>query len=81
MLNNEEEFKKKFKNIYLFTKSDINKFILLLRKVVDPHEYMNYWEKLNEVTIPEKENFYSNLSMENITEADNKHGKRVSNKF
>ena len=81
MLNNEEEFKKKFKNIYLFTKSDINKFILLLRKVVDPHEYMNYWEKLNEVTIPEKENFYNNLSMENITEADNKHGKRVSNKF
>ena len=54
---------------------------MLLRKVVDPHEYMNYWEKLNEVTIPEKENFYSNLSMENITEADNKHGKRVSNKF
>ena len=72
---------KKFKNIYLFTNSDINKFILLLRKVVDPHEYMNYWEKLNEVTIPEKEKFYSNLSMENITEADNKHGKRVSNKF
>ena len=29
-------------------------FILLLRKGVYPHEYVNYCEKFNETSLPEK---------------------------
>ena len=34
---------------------------------------MDEWEKFNETWLPEKEEFYSNLNMENITEADYMH--------
>ena len=47
-----------------------NKFITLLRKPVYPYEYMNDWEKFNETTLPEKEEYYSNLNTEGITGAD-----------
>ena len=42
---------------------------------------MDDWEKFNEASLPEKEHFYSNLSMENITDADYAHAKRVSQDF
>ena len=42
---------------------------------------MDDWEKFNEATLPERENFNSSLSMEDITEPDYKHGKRVSKDF
>ena len=31
---------------------------------------MDNWEKFNEITLPKKEDFYSNLTMEGITDAD-----------
>ena len=31
---------------------------------------MDDWEKFNETTLPEEEEFYSNLNLENITDAD-----------
>ena len=31
---------------------------------------MEDWEKLNKTTLPEKEEFYSNLNMEDITDTD-----------
>ena len=31
---------------------------------------MNDWEKFNETTLPEKEEYYSNLNTEGITGAD-----------
>ena len=37
--------------------NEINKFILLLRKVVYPFEYIDDWEKFNETTLPKKKNF------------------------
>ena len=37
---------------------------------------MDDWEKFNATTLAEKEEFYSNLNMENITDADYKHWKR-----
>ena len=46
------------------------KFILLLRKGVYPYEYMEDWEKTNENLLPEKEDFYSHLNMEDTTDAD-----------
>ena len=50
---------------------------MLLKKGVYPYEYMVDWEKFDETTLPEKEEFYSNLNMEEITDADYMHGKRV----
>ena len=32
-------------------------------------EYYN-WEKFNETLLPEKEDFYTNLNMENVTDTD-----------
>ena len=46
---------KKLKNTYSFCNSDLNKFILLLRKGVYPYEYMDNWERFNETSLPSKE--------------------------
>ena len=40
-----------------------------------------YWEKFNELSLPKKENFYSHLNMENITDAGYAHVKRVCKVF
>ena len=62
--------KNKFKNAFKFYNNDINKFILLLRKGVYSWENMAHWENLNQTTLPEQEEFYSNL-----------HGKKVFKDF
>ena len=38
---------------------------------------MDGWENLSEKPLLEKEDFYSGLNMEDITDADNTHAKRV----
>ena len=72
-----EELKKRFKTTFKFSNNDINKFILLLRKGVYPYEFMDDWEKFDETKLPEKEDFYSNLNIEDIADADCMHAKRV----
>ena len=42
---------------------------------------MDDWEKSNETSLPEKEDFYSQLNMEDITDADYTHVKRVCKDF
>ena len=42
---------------------------------------MEDWEKLNETSLPEKEDFYSHLNIKDITDADYAHAKRVSKDF
>ena len=42
---------------------------------------MDDWEKFNETTVPEKEEYYSNLNMDDITDADYMHAKRVCKDF
>ena len=74
-----EELIKRFANIHEFCNGDINKFILLLRKRVYPYEYMDSWERFDETSLPDKEAFYSNLNMEDITDVDYRHAKRVFN--
>ena len=38
---------------------------------------MNSWERFGETSLPDKEAFYSNLNMEDITDVDHRHAKRV----
>ena len=73
----DEELKNLFKNTFKFSINDINKFILLLKKGFYPYEYMDEWVKFNKTMLPEKEEFYSNLNMEDITDADYMHAKRI----
>ena len=54
---------------------------MLLRKGVCPYEYMDGWDKFNEKSIPSKESFCSNLTMENITEMDCIHANNVFRTF
>ena len=54
---------------------------MLLRKGVYPYEYMDSWEIFNETLLPDKETFYSNLHMENITDVDYRHANSVFKKF
>ena len=42
---------------------------------------MDDWEKFNQTSLPEKQEFYSHLRNENITDADYAHAKRVSKDF
>ena len=72
---------KKFPSIYEFCNSDLNKFILLLRKGIYPYEDMDNWEKFDETILPPKEAFYSNLNLENIGDEDYGHAQKVWNVF
>ena len=42
---------------------------------------MDDWEKFNETTLAEKEDFYSHLNMEYIADADYAHTKRICKDF
>ena len=53
----------------------------MLQKGVYPYEYMDDWEKFNETSLPEKEDFYSHLNMEDITDVDYAHAKRICKDF
>ena len=71
------ELIKRFANIHEFCNEDINKFILLLRKGVYRYEYMDSWERFDETAFPDKEVFYSSLNIEDITDLDHRHAKRL----
>ena len=77
----DEKLKKSFKNTFKFSNNDINKFIFLLRKGVYSYKYMDEWEKFNETTLLEKEEFCSKLNMADNTDADYMSAKRVYKDF
>ena len=58
----DEKLEDSFFNTYKFSIFDNKKFIAFLWKSVYPCEYMD-WEKFNETTLPEKEDFYSPLNI------------------
>ena len=72
---------KKFKNTYSFCDNDLNKFVLLLRKGVYPYEYMDSWERFSEASLPSKEDVYSNLNMEDISDIDYRHANNMFKGF
>ena len=67
----------RFANTSEFSNGDLNKLIFLLRKGVYPYQYMDSWQRFDETSLPDKEAFYSNLNMEDITDVDYRHGKTV----
>ena len=77
----DEALKKWFKSTVKFSNNDVNKLILLLRKGVYPYEYTDDWEKFNETSLPQKEEFHRNLNMEVVTDSDYMHAKRVCKDF
>ena len=81
----EKEFNKelleRFSNTYEFCDNDLNTFLILLRKGVYPYEYMDGWDRFNEKVLPDKDSFYSNLTMEDISKTDYAHANNVFKKF
>ena len=71
----------RFACTYEFCNKDINKFIFMLRKELYPYEYMDGWERFDEASLLNKKYFYGSLYMEDITDIDYKHAKRVFKNF
>ena len=71
----------RFASTYEHCNKDINTFIFLLRKGIYRYEYMDSWERFNETSLPNKEDFYSNLNMEGNNDTDYRHVKRVFKTF
>ena len=53
------------------------KFKLITRKGVFPYEYMDSFERFEETQLPPKENFYSSLTDESISDSDYQHAQEV----
>ena len=77
----DKKLKERFFNIYKFSNRNNNKFILLLQKGVYSYQNMDDWENFRATTLPEKEDFNSHLNMEDTTDADYVHEKRVCKDF
>ena len=76
-----KELIKRFASTYKFCNNDFNKFVLLLRKGVYPYEYADTLEKFSEISLPSKEDFYSNLNMEDVSDIDYRHANNVFKVF
>ena len=76
-----KEIIKRFASTYEFCNNDLNKFVLLLRKGVYPFEYADTWERFSEISLPNKEDFYSNLNMEDTSDIDYRHANNVFKVF
>ena len=68
---------KRFINTYQFCENDNNKFLMLIRKVIYPYEYMDSCNKFDQDELPPVKSFYSELTMDNITNSDYRHAQRV----
>ena len=54
---------------------------MLLRKGIYPYEYVDNWERFSEIPLPSKEDFYSNLNVEDINDIDYRHANNVFKRF
>ena len=54
----DEKLKERFCNTYKFSNHNNNKFILLLQQSIYPYEYMDDWEKFNEIWNMEYGRYY-----------------------
>ena len=80
-MQTQHKFDKNLEEQYLIRTSFLTSIIISLfysfPKGVDLNEHMDDCEKFNETSLSEKEDFYSHLNMEDITDADYTHTKRV----
>ena len=60
-----------------FCNGNLNKFVRLLRKGVYPYKYMDSRERFNETSLPPKNDFYSELTLEDISDKDCEHAQKV----
>ena len=78
MENTINKLNENFPSTYQFCKGNLNRFIMLLEeKGVYPYEYMDNWEKCNEISLPPKKIFYSELNLKNITDKNYACAKKV----
>ena len=49
----------------------------MLKKGVYPYDYMDSFEKFEQTELPKKDDFYSILHDEHITDEEHKHAKQV----
>ena len=54
---------------------------LLIRKLINPYEYINSWDRFNETKLPCKKSFYSNLNMSGVSDKEYEHTCKVWNEF
>ena len=54
---------------------------MLLRKGVYPYEYMDDWTKLEQKSLPSREEFYNSLKQEECGQEDYAHAQNVWEKF
>ena len=57
------------------------KFNLMTRKGIYPYDFMDSFEKFNKTELPTKEEFYSILNNEHISDEDYSHAQKVWNTF
>ena len=60
----------------LMITKEMNNFELLSRKGVYPYEYMDGFEKFNEIALPSKDKFYNTLSDSHISDEDYTHAQK-----
>lgn len=72
----DKDFAKIIENVYRFSDNHISTFCLMLWRGIYPHECMDSRQRYNEASLPDKKEFYSNLTMEDIIGADYEHVKR-----
>ena len=73
----DEDLVKRFQNKSKFCDEDSNNFFLMLWRGVYPYKYMDSRERFNKTSMAAKKEFYSNLTMKTIIDANNRHIKWV----
>ncbi|XP_050535022.1 uncharacterized protein LOC126902042 [Daktulosphaira vitifoliae] len=54
---------------------------LVTRKSVFPYEYVDCWERLEETRLPPRDQFYSSITHQTVSEEDYEHGKKMWQHF
>lgn len=62
-------------------KHNMTNIELLLRKGVYPYQYLSSMDKFNEISLPPRETFFSQLSQHHISEENYMHAQAVSDTF
>ena len=69
---------------FIYTKEGIDgdlEFSVMKKKGVYPYDYMNSFSRFNETSLPKREDFYSLLNDEDISEEQYKHAQKVWDAF